>query len=82
MVKCNNCGTSIEESDNFCMNCGNKIEKNNENDILPLVTLIKCPNCKKQILNDWKYCRFCGYDTNQPKGTSLIKKIVDDVAYD
>lgn len=52
MVKCNNCGTSIEESDNFCMNCGNKIEKNNENDILPLVTLIKCPNCKKQILND------------------------------
>lgn len=74
MVKCNNCGTSIEESDNFCMNCGNKIEKNNENDILPLVTLIKCPNCKKQILNDWKYCRFCGYDTNQPKGTSLIKK--------
>ena len=48
MVKCNNCGTSIEESDNFCMNCGNKIEKNNENDILPLVTLIKCHNCKNR----------------------------------
>lgn len=47
MVKCDNCGASIEESDNFCMNCGNKIEKNNEHDILPLVTLIKCPNCKK-----------------------------------
>ena len=30
MVKCDNCGASIEESDNFCMNCGNKIEKNNE----------------------------------------------------
>lgn len=81
MVKCDNCGASIEESDNFCMNCGNKIEKNNEHDILPLVTLIKCPNCKKQILNEWKYCRFCGYDTSQPSGTSLIKKIVDDVAY-
>ncbi len=27
MVKCDNCGASIEESDNFCMNCGNKIEK-------------------------------------------------------
>lgn len=54
MVKCDNCGASIEESDNFCMNCGNKIEKNNEHDILPLVTLIKCPNCKKQILNEWK----------------------------
>lgn len=52
MVKCDNCGASIEESDNFCMNCGNKIEKNNEHDILPLVTLIKCPNCKKQILNE------------------------------
>ena len=81
MVKCDNCGASIEESDNFCINCGNKIEKNNEHDILPLVTLIKCPNCKKQILNEWKYCRFCGYDTSQPSGTSLIKKIVDDVAY-
>lgn len=74
MVKCDNCGASIEESDNFCMNCGNKIEKNNKHDILPLVTLIKCPNCKKQILNEWKYCRFCGYDTSQPSGTSLIKK--------
>ena len=27
MVKCDNCGASIEENDNFCMNCGNKIEK-------------------------------------------------------
>ena len=80
MVKCDNCGASIEESDNFCMNCGNKIEKNNEHDILPLVTLIKCPNCKKQILNEWKYCRFCGYETSQPSGTSLIKKIVYDFA--
>lgn len=47
MVKCITAWASIEESDNFCMNCGNKIEKNNEHDILPLVTLIKCPNCKK-----------------------------------
>ena len=49
MVKCNNCGTSIEERDNFCMNCGNKIEKNNEHDILPLEGHLK--SCGLPIKN-------------------------------
>ena len=28
-MKCNNCGTNIENNKNFCSNCGNKIEINN-----------------------------------------------------
>lgn len=56
MVKCDNCGASIEESDNFCMNCGNKIEKNNEHDILPLEGHLK--SCGLPIKNRWKLPSF------------------------
>ena len=47
-MKCEHCGTSYEEGDNFCSMCGSELCN-------------ACPHCGTRNKKEAKYCRYCGY---------------------
>lgn len=46
-MKCNKCGTELEEGRKFCSNCGEKVDR-------------LCPNCYAVIPETEKFCHQCG----------------------
>lgn len=47
-MKCEYCGASYEEDDNFCSQCGSELSN-------------ACPHCGTRNKKEAKYCRYCGY---------------------
>lgn len=47
IIKCRNCGSSIDASSNVCPYCGDKLKK-------------VCPNCGRPVKGDWRVCPDCG----------------------
>lgn len=47
VVRCRNCGNSIDSSSNVCPYCGKPLKKT-------------CPSCGRPVKNDWRNCPTCG----------------------
>ena len=63
MVKCNNCGAEVVESD-FCFNCGEKVEKfESDSDI--------CPKCGTKNSRNTNFCVECGYKLDNAPSVSF-----------
>jgi hypothetical protein len=64
MVKCQNCGAEVIESD-FCFNCGEKVEKFDKSSDI-------CPKCGTKNNKNTNFCVECGYKLDN--GASLSFK--------
>ena len=52
-IKCNNCGTMLPDTVNFCTECGTKLDKVE-------VTTSTCSNCGAELREDANFCVECG----------------------
>lgn len=66
MVKCNNCGAEVTNSD-FCFNCGEKVEKFDGNSDV-------CPKCGTKNNKNTNFCVECGYKLDNGASVSYKQR--------
>jgi len=72
-IVCNNCGTSVPDTANFCGECGNTL---------------KCKECKAPLNKGDKFCRECGAEvkartpSNSTPNTFSFHRKGDEIRYD
>jgi len=62
IMKCMNCGESVDPNDKFCMRCGSNLEEQKANQLVAKT----CPSCGNNVSEDDKFCGHCGYNFNNP----------------
>lgn len=66
MVKCNNCGAEVTNSD-FCFNCGEKVIRSDDGSDI-------CPVCGTKNSRNTAFCKECGNRLNSDGGPFLSSK--------